>query len=111
MQRPTQRINSIDQWQKIRQRVRALPDVVAVSPTLPGSALAVRGDASRAICVAGIDPEDYFRIVRMPDYIVAGQPRLTSDDIIVGTELAQESRRDGRRQDQRHAPHRRARAR
>ena len=88
VQRPAQRILSIDQWPKVRERVLAMPDVTAVSPTMSGSGLAVRGDASRAITLAGVEPATYYRIVRIPDYIVAGEPRLTSDDILIGTELA-----------------------
>jgi lipoprotein-releasing system permease protein len=33
-------------------------------------------------------PEVYFRIVKIPDYIVSGETRLTSEDILIGTELA-----------------------
>ena len=77
IQRPSQRILSIDQWPKIREQLRAMPEVTAVSPTMSGSALAVRGDASRAISVSGVEPDSYFKIVRIPDYVVAGQPRLT----------------------------------
>jgi len=88
VQRPTQRTLSIDQWQKIRDQMQAMPEVTVVSPTVSGSALAVRGDASRSISITGMDPAVYFKIVRLPDYIVAGAPRLTSEDIIVGTELA-----------------------
>lgn len=90
IQRPSQRTISIDQWPKIRDRMLAIPEVTAVSPTMTGSALAVRGDASRAISINGIEPASYFRIVRVPDYIVAGEARVTSDDIIVGTELAKD---------------------
>lgn len=90
IQRPSQRTISIDQWPKIRDRMLAIPEVTAVSPTMSGSALAVRGDASRAISISGIEPASYFRIVRVPDYIVAGEARVTSDDIIVGTELAKD---------------------
>jgi lipoprotein-releasing system permease protein len=90
IQRPTQRTLSIDQWQKIRDQMQAMPEVIVVSPTVSGSALAVRGDASRAITITGMDPAVYFKIVRIPDYIVAGEARVTSDDIIVGTELAQD---------------------
>jgi lipoprotein-releasing system permease protein len=90
VQRPSQRILSIDQWPKIRDRMLALPEVTTVSPTMAGSALAVRGAASRAITLSGIEPDTYFKIVRVPDYIVAGQARLTSEDIIVGTELAKD---------------------
>jgi lipoprotein-releasing system permease protein len=90
VQRPAQRVRSIDQWQKIRAQLLAWPEIVTVSPTMSASALAVKGDASRSITVTGIDPEVYFNIVRIPDYIVAGQPRITTDDILVGTELAKE---------------------
>jgi lipoprotein-releasing system permease protein len=88
VQHPAQRVVSIDQWRKIRDRMKANPDVAAVSPTMAGSALAVRGAASRAITVSGVEPETYFTIVRIPDYIVAGEARLANQDIIVGTVLA-----------------------
>ena len=90
IQRPTQRMLSIDQWPKIRDQMQAMQEVTVVSPTVSGSALAVRGDASRAITITGMDPAVYFKIVRLPDYIVAGEARVTSDDIIVGTELAKD---------------------
>ncbi len=88
VQRPTQRIISIDQWSMILDRMRAIPEVTAASPTMSGSALAIRGDASRSITLAGVDPATYFSIVHLPDFIVAGEPRLTSEDIVIGTELA-----------------------
>ncbi|MGJ4885501.1 MULTISPECIES: ABC transporter permease [unclassified Bradyrhizobium] len=90
VQRPSQRVISIDQWPKIRNQMLAMPEITAVSPTISGSALAIRGDASRAVTLSGIEPESYFTIVRVPDYIVAGEPRLTSEDIIIGTELARD---------------------
>jgi lipoprotein-releasing system permease protein len=88
VQRPSQRVISIDQWPKIRDQMLAMPEVTAVAPTIQGSALAVRGDASRAITLSGVEPDSYFRIVRIPNYIVAGEPRLTSEDVVVGIELA-----------------------
>jgi lipoprotein-releasing system permease protein len=90
VQRPSQRVISIDQWPKIRSQMLAMPDVTAVAPTILGSALALRGDASRAISLSGVEPDTYFRIVRVPDYIVAGEPRLSSEDIIIGIELAKD---------------------
>ncbi|WP_374444786.1 ABC transporter permease [Stella sp.] len=88
VQRPTQRILAIDQWQAIAAAMRARPDVTVVAPTVTGSALAVRGDASRSISIVGMDPAQYFRIVRVPDYLVAGEARVGTDDILVGAELA-----------------------
>ncbi|AOG05652.1 ABC transporter permease [Bosea sp. RAC05] len=90
VQRPSQRILSIDQWQTVRTAMKARPDVVTVSPTASGSALAIRGDAARSITLTGMEPELYFQIVRIPDYIVAGTSNLESDDILVGTELAKD---------------------
>ena len=90
VQRPAQRIRSIDQWQKIKTQLSEWPQIVTVSPTMSASALAVRGDASRSISLTGIDPEVYFKIVRIPDYIIAGQPRVLTDDILVGVELAKD---------------------
>ncbi|WP_233248898.1 FtsX-like permease family protein [Limnohabitans sp. JirII-29] len=88
VQSPLQRLKSIDQWQSVAAQIKALPEVNVVSPAVNGSALVVRGDASRAISVVGIEPELYFRIVPMPEKIVRGSARLTVNDILIGTELA-----------------------
>lgn len=90
VQRPTQRLISIDQWPKVRAEMTALPEITAVAPTASGSALAVRGDATRSITLTGIEPEAYFRIVRVPDYITEGSAMVGSDDIVIGTELAKD---------------------
>ena len=88
LQVPLQRLRGIDQWQTLAAQMRALPEVRIVSPGATGSALAVRGDASRAVSAIGIDPDLYFRIVLIDDMLVAGTTRLTSNDILIGTELA-----------------------
>ena len=88
IEQPTQRVTSVDQWPKIVSRMRNLPEVIAVSPNVSGSALVVRGEASRAVSMTGIEPASYFKIVRLPDYIVSGEARITSQDVIIGTELA-----------------------
>lgn len=88
VQPPLQRLKSIDQWQAIATQIRAMPDVAAVSSEATGSALAVRGSASRAISVIGIEPDRYFRIIAIPEKIVQGTTRLGATDILIGTELA-----------------------
>lgn len=88
VQRPTQRIMSINQWQKVRDRVQQIPGVLVAAPTMSGSALITRGDASRAIRLAGVEPDSYFKIIRIPDYLVSGRASLTNNDIIVGTDMA-----------------------
>ncbi|MDE2628986.1 MAG: ABC transporter permease [Burkholderiales bacterium] len=88
VQAPLQRIKSIDQWQAVAAQIRAMPEVLVVSPEATGSALVVRGAANRAVTLIGVDPALYFRIVAVPDQIVRGSARLTSSDILIGTELA-----------------------
>src|SRR5512147_200218 len=88
VQRPFQRVRSIDQWQKIMAEVARMPAITAVSPMAAGSVLAVRGEASRAVTLMGVDADRYFRIVPLPDKIVAGAPRLNAEDIVIGTQLA-----------------------
>lgn len=60
VQRPTQRLRSIDQWQKVRLLLQQWPEITNVSPSVSASALAVRGAASRSISLTGIDPDVYL---------------------------------------------------
>jgi len=90
VQRPTQRVISIDQWPKIRAEMQARPDVVYAAATASGSALALRGDTSRAITLYGIEPEIYFQIVKVPDFIIAGEAQITTEGILIGVELARD---------------------
>lgn len=88
LQAAPQRFKGIDQWQGIVAQARALPGVAVVAPVAVGSALAVRGDVTRAISVNGIEPESYFEVVPIPAKVVRGSARLTGSDILIGTELA-----------------------
>ena len=88
VQKPFQRVRSIDQWQRILREIAAMPAVAAAAPMAAGSALAVRGEATRSITLSGIDPEVYFRIVPLPEKLAGGSTRLGAEDVVVGTELA-----------------------
>lgn len=88
VQAPLQRLKGIDQWQGVLRQVRRIPEVLVASPAVSGSAFVVRGEASRVVLLTGVDPELYFRIVPLPDKIVRGSSRLTTSDILIGTELA-----------------------
>jgi lipoprotein-releasing system permease protein len=88
IQEPAQRLLSVDQWQAIVKNLSLRSDVAFVAPSLATSGQAVRGDATRSISITGIDPDSYFKIIKLPDYIILGQPVLTNEDIIIGTDLA-----------------------
>ncbi len=84
----TQRLHSIDQWQKLRGQIAGLPDVVAIAPVVSGPGLAIRGDANKAISITGFEPESYLRVIALGDKVVAGTANLTASDILIGTDLA-----------------------
>jgi len=91
VQVPLQRLKSIDRWQAVARQSRAMPGVMVVSPLAGGSVLVVRGVASRAITVSGIEPALVYRNVTLPDKIVQGKAELTGGDLLIGTELAADS--------------------
>ena len=88
VQPPLQLTKSMDQWQAVLAQVRAMSGIKVVSPVASGPVLVVRGNATKAVTVSGIEPETYFRIVDFSDKIVRGNLRLTGSDILIGTELS-----------------------
>ena len=86
----SQRLHSVDQWQKIRAQVERLPDVVAVTPVVSGPGFVLRGEANRAVTMTGIEPESYLRIIALADKIVAGKLSVGTSDIVIGIELAKD---------------------
>ena len=86
----SQRLRSIDQWQKVRDEVVRMPGVVAATPVVTGPGFAQRADATRAVSIVGIDSQSYFDVIALPDKIVAGHPDAGPIDIVIGTELAKD---------------------
>lgn len=88
IQTPTQRVLSIDQWQTIQTTMMARPDVLMATPTVTGAALAIRGSVGRSVSISGIQPVDYYKVVRLPDYLVQGTTDIGTDGVLIGTQLA-----------------------
>ncbi len=86
----SQQLRSVDQWQKVRAEVERIPDVVAVTPVVTGPGFAQRGDATKAVSIIGIEPESYFRVIALPEKIVAGRYDVGPIDVVIGTELAKD---------------------
>ncbi len=85
-----QRPRSIDNWQLLLTELEAMPQVAAVSPMVSAAGLAVRGEASRAIALMGVELERYDRIVKLRSKVVAGTARLEPGEGLIGLELAQD---------------------
>ena len=86
----SQQLRSVDQWQKVRNQIVLLPDVIAVTPVVAGPGFAVRGDATKSVTITGIEPESYFDVIALPEKIVAGRQDVGPLDVIIGIELAKD---------------------
>jgi lipoprotein-releasing system permease protein len=85
-----QRLRSVDQWESAMRLAAATPGVVAVSPLVSGAGFALRGSASRAIALMGVEPESYRRIVRIDRYLVRGRFDVSGAEAVIGIELARD---------------------
>ena len=85
-----QRIRSINQWQPLAAEVAALPEVLALSPTVSGPGFVLRGEVDKTVTVLGIEPYSYTLVTKFDEKIVAGRFILGADDMIIGTELAKD---------------------
>lgn len=83
-----QRLRSVDNWQQLLPVLEQEPGVVAVSPMVSGSGLALRGEATQSIAIMGVELERYQRIVNLREKIVAGTWCLQPGDAMIGVELA-----------------------
>jgi len=88
VQSRTQRQVKVDQWRKIRDALTRMPEVSVVSPNASGSVFLVRGSASRTVNMSGIQPDDYYRFIDIPGYMIAGTSRITGQDMLIGKDLA-----------------------
>lgn len=85
-----QRLRSVDQWESVQRLAAGSSRVVAVSPLVSGAGFAIRGSASRAIALMGVEPESYRRIVRIDRYLVRGRFDIGGAEAVIGVELARD---------------------
>jgi lipoprotein-releasing system permease protein len=90
LQPRAQRPRSLDQWQKVRDTTLAIPGVLVVAPVIEDSAFIVRGDANTGVGVRGVESESYLRLIALKEKIVAGRADLSSTDVLIGSDLAQD---------------------
>lgn len=90
IQQRGQRLRSIDQWESFAQLARTTPGIKAVSPLATGSVFARNNLASKSVVLMGIVPEDYLKVVDMNRYLVKGRFDVSSEQTVIGTELAKD---------------------
>lgn len=85
-----QRLTTIDGWPALLRAADTTKGVLAAAPVVSGSALGIKGDASRSIAVVGTELDRYLRVVRMDDKINSGVLQLDPGDAFIGIELAKD---------------------
>jgi lipoprotein-releasing system permease protein len=88
VEQTAQRARSIVGWQQVVTALAAMPGVTEVSPVVTGPAVALRGNATRAVVLYGVDPERFGRIYPVRQRMVAGRFDPTSTSCVIGRELA-----------------------
>ncbi len=83
-----QRLRSVANWQALVPQLERRPDVRTVSPMVSGSGLALRGEATQAIALMGVELARYDRMVGLRERLTQGALRLEPGEAIIGTELA-----------------------
>lgn len=83
-----QRLRSVANWQLLLPQLQARPGVVAVSPMVSGAGLALRGEATQAIALMGVELASYRRIIDLERKITSGRLQLAPGEAMVGVELA-----------------------
>jgi len=88
LDKPAQRLRSIDGWPEVMRRVAQAPGVTAVTPSVAGSAFASRGKASRSVALRGVDPDTFSTIIDVKGKLLRGEYRLRGSEALIGRELA-----------------------
>ncbi|MCA0214371.1 MAG: FtsX-like permease family protein [Proteobacteria bacterium] len=83
-----QRLRSVANWQALVPLLEAQNAIAGVSPMVSGAGLALRGEATQAIALLGVDLDRYDRVVGLRGKVVSGVARLAPGEAIVGRELA-----------------------
>lgn len=83
-----QRLRSVANWQALLPLLEQMDAIAAVSPMVSGSGLALRGEATQAIALMGVELDRYDRIVGLRGKVVSGAARLDPGEAILGRDLA-----------------------
>ncbi len=88
LEKPSQHVQSIQQWQPIVDEVGRIPGVVATTPEVLGAAFVLRGAVTQAVAVRGIEPASFNRIIPIARKLKAGRYPIAGTDALVGVQLA-----------------------
>lgn len=90
VERPEQRARSIVDWPTHLAAIERMPGVEAVSGSVSGAGFALRGTASRAIVLFGVEPSRFDRIFSIRSRMRSGAYEPVGTDLVLGVGLAED---------------------
>ena len=85
-----QRLQTINNWQDVRDVLDQYAVLNTVSPLISGPAFAQKGTARASIALMGIDPERYDGIIELEDYLREGRFSVGASNVLIGHQLAED---------------------
>ncbi len=85
-----QRLQTINNWQEVRDVLDQYSVLNTVSPLISGPAFAQKGSARASIALMGIDPERYDGIIELEEYLREGRFRVGASNVLIGHQLAED---------------------
>jgi lipoprotein-releasing system permease protein len=85
-----QRLQTINNWQEVRDTLDQYSAFNTVSPLISGPAFATKGSARASVALMGIDPKRYTGIINLKEYLTEGQFSIEASDILIGYQLAKD---------------------
>ncbi len=83
-----ERRHQIRAWRSLHGAIERVPGVERVSPQVVGSGFLARGQTIKPATITGVEPDKLDAILDLSSKLVAGEPRLDVDDVLIGSELA-----------------------
>ena len=85
-----QRLQTISNWQEVRDALDQYPVFNTVSPLISGPAFAQKGSARASVALMGVDPERYAGIIELKEYLLEGRFSVGASDVLIGSQLAED---------------------
>lgn len=85
-----QRLQTINNWQEVRDTLDSYPLLNTVSPLITGPAFAQKGTARASIALMGINPQRYAGIIDLKNYLQEGRFSVGANDVLIGRQLAED---------------------
>ncbi|HHX34931.1 MAG TPA: ABC transporter permease [Gammaproteobacteria bacterium] len=85
-----QRLQTINNWQEVRDALDQYPVFNTVSPLISGPAFAQKGSARASVALMGVDPERYAGIIELKEYLLEGRFSVGASDVLIGSQLAED---------------------